>query len=68
LKLERKKSKKIIFEEPCSPKNGDFEDGKGNLIAYNDDNTITIDYKDVDGDGKMDTLSVGADNRVSYKT
>lgn len=42
-------------------------DGKGNEVAYNDENTIRIDYKDVDGDGLFDTLCVNEDNQPTYK-
>lgn len=49
-----------------SPRNGE---GTGNEINYDDENTIKINYKDVDGDGEADRLVINEDSKkVEYKT
>jgi hypothetical protein len=52
-----------------SPRNFTNE-GKGNSIKYDDENTINIQYEDLDGDGIGDTIEVfeeNEDERVSFK-
>ena len=43
--------------------------GKGNKVDYEEENTIKINYQDVDGDGMADRLVVNEDdNKMKYKT
>jgi hypothetical protein len=58
------------LDQEGSPKGGDGE-GKGNEVEYAEENTIKIQYEDVDGDGVPDTKCINADSDdegMTYKT
>ena len=55
LKIEKQKTIKELNSSPVMSPRGH---GKGNLVNYDENNTIKINYKDVDGDGEADRLVI----------